>query len=184
MSGAVAVFININMPCKARVNSGCDVITPLKHQFSPTNFFFLLLVITLQSLLRRFASVSLILSPKAITMTNSLSHDACGSHFISSVCVTECWNYLSRCIFLTCSMNHLYYWQTGLRVYRLRAACGCSFSAVKVVHSFTFNVIHSESYCDCGACNVHSNFCGLPGSKRLYASCVLLYTVLLEKKCF
>lgn len=77
MSGAVAVFININMLCKATVNSGCDVITSLKHQFSQASFPFLLLVITLQSLLHCFASVSLILSPKAITITKSLSHDTC-----------------------------------------------------------------------------------------------------------
>lgn len=69
MSGAVAVFININMLCKATVNSGYDVITPLKHPFSQASLSFLLLVITLQSLLRRFASLSLILNPKAITMT-------------------------------------------------------------------------------------------------------------------
>lgn len=30
MSRAVAIFININILCKAAMNSGCDVITPLK----------------------------------------------------------------------------------------------------------------------------------------------------------
>lgn len=76
MSGAVAVFININMLCRATVDSGCDVITPLKHRFSQASFSFLLLVITLQSLQRCFASVSLILGPRATAMTNSPSHEA------------------------------------------------------------------------------------------------------------
>lgn len=70
MSGAVAVFININMLCKATVSSGCDVITPLRHPFSQAGSSFLLVVTSLQCLLLRFASVSPVLTPGAITMSN------------------------------------------------------------------------------------------------------------------
>lgn len=70
MSGAVAVFININMLCKATVSSDCDVITPLRHPFPQASSSFLLVVTSLQCLLLRFASVSPVLTPVAITMSN------------------------------------------------------------------------------------------------------------------
>lgn len=69
MSGAVAVFININMLCKATVSSGCDVITPFRHLFSQASSSYLL-VTSSQCLLLRFASVSPVLTPDAITMSN------------------------------------------------------------------------------------------------------------------
>lgn len=69
MSGAVAVFININMLCKATVSSGCDVIAPLRHPFSQAGSF-LLVDTSLECLLLCFASVSPVLTPDAITMSN------------------------------------------------------------------------------------------------------------------
>lgn len=70
MSGAVAVFININMLCKATVSSGCDVITPLRHQFSQASSSLLLVVITLQRLLLCFSSARPTLTPDAVTVSN------------------------------------------------------------------------------------------------------------------
>lgn len=75
MSGAVAVFININMWRKATQNSGCDVVTPLKTSVFSIHFLSFPSLPSLSPL--RFASVGLRLTPDAITMTNSLTHDAC-----------------------------------------------------------------------------------------------------------
>lgn len=160
MSGAVAVFININMLCRATVDSGCDVITPLKHQFSQASFSFLqpchhfavfaALLCICQSHIKSQSN-----NNDQLPVTRCVPYS--GSGFISSM--TECWNYLSRCIFLTCSLSQLHYWQSWWRIYGLRAAWRCTFA----VPSFTFNVINSTSYCDCGARHVDSNLCRLPG---------------------
>lgn len=110
-------------------------------------------------------------------MTNSLSGCIPYSDSCSISSVTECLNYLSRSIFLTCSLNHPYYWQTRLRIYRLRAARRCSFS-----FSFSSVIVIGDG------CDGRSHLCRLPGSERslLLVFCFVGEEVFLNRlsKCF
>lgn len=65
MSSAVATFININISCKAAMNSGCDVTAPFKkaQQYFITGLLFYSLSVLLLSLQREFpAQLGLVFS--------------------------------------------------------------------------------------------------------------------------
>lgn len=149
MSGAAAVFININMLCEATVDSGCDVTTPLKHHFSPASFSFFPSLPSLCSLCgAALHLLSLTLSPKAITMTNSPSHDA---FHIPTLVLFPVWQSVESICQAASS------WPAHSTISTIGKTGGGFIAseqlggAVFPVHSFTFHVINSTSYWDCGA---------------------------------
>lgn len=109
-------------------------------------------------------------------MTNSQSHDA---YRILTLPLFPVWQSVE--IICQDASSFPVHWtvstigQPGWESITSEQLMGAVYSTVEVVHSFTFNVINSTSYCDCGACDVRSNLCGLPGLKK--AVCFLCFAV-------